>query len=142
MVPSPNEYRLGNIVAAPPDGVAIINGISGNILEVQSLFEDIELHLIETEKINGYPLIQGYGDSVPEMLIKENCFLKLTDTLIEKKFEDGSELKIQIDYFKNGWNIEYKRVVFYANYVHEFQNVYYTLTKEDLKIKQFKRILS
>lgn len=141
-IPTSSEFRIGNIVASPPDGISIINGISKDIIEIQSLYEDVELHLIEMKNVSGYALIKGYGDYVPEMIFKENGFIKASAISVQKTFSESSIMSIDIDYLRNGWNVLFGGACYYVNYVHEFQNVYHLITKEELKIKQFKRVLS
>lgn len=128
-----NELRIGNYVdyKGKKDDVYFetsIYGVVGNTIYTENRFMDDE-----------YDYFQDDIKTVKPIKLKINHIINLgfkETSLMDYYFKELSEIQIEVKnkkefhlYFKD----EFVRQI---NFVHELQNIYFALTKEELKINE------
>lgn len=132
-----NEIRIGNWFdrgGTPEDTVAAINTFP----EVLIGFSDGDIHPLEN--LHSIPLSDEWmmkfkfhkgtctwGDSY--FIIDKNGFSSLFYVEHWTEAEDDSE-------WKNYWHLKYTLGDFRIKYVHQLQNLFFSLTGEELKLKE------
>ncbi|WP_347216678.1 hypothetical protein [Chryseobacterium sp.] len=129
------EYRIGNLLR---------DKVSKTILEVIKLTkDDVVTYVIDRSK---FPLKKGWGlEPIPlneEWLLKFD-FDKITNDEEEIFYQKGY-VRISIDEYEDGWFNFRKRtpsqlwkdnLVTQIKFVHELQNLYLLIEKEELNIR-------
>lgn len=129
---TPYDLKIGNLVwvmGRPHEILAI--AMQG--AELRRLNKEAGV-IYSFSDIFPYHVIIGYGDEFQRQLLTDNGFTCRDEITFTKNLPVG-EMVIKVEHLYDRWAIHYAGAKFYAQYVHDFQNIYYTLTNESILYK-------